>query len=226
MADEVIDSACLLPKRPNTVTHTAMVRALPLLLLLLPLSPGGGPTLSLAEDCTRADQVVGSERQLIKSKDIGGPEGTLNVFVMPQHGFYGISIHVNGTGGTQHSAMFDNEPECFQQDDKWQQLQPWATIDGDDGTITIGFNTPTCSRGCNKDDPPRTLSSINVKAYGPSKWIYGTPPQDCLIEYLNNLLPSNLPVCKQPPASYNDCGGKMGGNAFIITGILLLTIYC
>ena len=180
-----------------------------LVLVLLVLSPGGGLSPALAEDCDAATdkamtkggtQVKEGEKQVIINMTIEESEDTVNLFVKPESGFKGVRLDLHGSNGTHHVAWFLVEPKCFLQN-KWHQTQAWANTNTDDSTsFSLGFDIWKCKMECRIDSPTLSQYNLSVVAHGASKWLTGNAPQQCTIKYLATSYHFNVTTCMEPPA--------------------------
>lgn len=171
---------------------------LPLLLLLLGLSPRGGPNPTLALDCDAADTVVReAQTRIVKTDDFEKirSNGDLKLFVKAESGFRGVLLEVEESDGSRHTAWFPAE-DCYPPIDSWQEFRAWA------GTTATGFDlrlrSGACRKWCESTTPSRKPVSLSVVAYGPSKWITGKPQQGCDVTFDIGPSAKRLPTCQEP----------------------------
>ena len=208
-----------------------------LVLVLLVLSPGGGLSPALAEDCAAAADKAMTERgvqvteggtQGIINKTIDGSEGTVNLFVMPESGFKGVHLDLYGSDGTHHAAWFPLESQCFQQYNKWHQAQVWANTNTDGNTsLSLGFFTWKCKMECKIDSPAPSQYNLSLVAHGASKWLTGNAPDKCHITYMSTPKNFNVTTCKNPPTPLTTISKITSGTIMkivVISMVVLLVV--
>ncbi|XP_063875921.1 mucin-5AC-like [Scylla paramamosain] len=182
-----------------------MGRVLPsplLLLLLLALRPGGAPSLTLSQDCSAADKIVkeGQTEVISTTQSIlkqGRYEGNLTLFVKPESGFKGVSLHAWASDGTHHTTWFPAEEKCFPRDGKWVEFLAmiWTTRKG----LVFNSVSAVCWKRCKINTVQAILMNISVVAHGPSRWLTGNPPWQCEVTYYRTKSPDRTAKCLLSP---------------------------
>ena len=147
------------------------------------------------EDCDTAQVVLGKGEEHSFTKDTDRPE--INLFVKAESSFEGFSVNVQDVGGTEHTAWFPAEDECFPREDTWYQLLAFARIKN--STIVFGFETKTCRKECERIKPPWGLQQKSVVPRGASRWRQTFPEPHCATAKLEAMIFSgNLSLCIEP----------------------------
>lgn len=190
-----------------------------LLLLLWTLA---GLTPALAQDhCDAAGIVLGDrEPHTFPNKDgMRSPEMTL--FMRPESNSTGFTVHVLASDGTEHTASFPAEKQCFPDTDTWYQLLVFAEIKIENSTIEFGFETQHCQCTCERHSAPQDLplQNMSVVAHGAGRW--STTDflfTGCHFESLSTGPEHHkLPVCNKPPIFNKPQPGPHPGVAAGIT---------
>ncbi|XP_045137083.1 uncharacterized protein LOC123519663 [Portunus trituberculatus] len=175
-----------------------MARVLPpLLLLLMPLSPGIAPSATLAMDCNAADTIVkeGQTKVILRVR-FHEVKYNLILFVKPDTDFEGVRLDVQETDGTNHTAWLPEE--CIPRDGTWREFLVWTGLT--ETKIALRFRTGKCRRWCESETTLRQPIRITVVAHGPSRWIKRYTPENCNVTNVLNVDPERLSICQEPPS--------------------------
>ncbi|XP_050689353.1 uncharacterized protein LOC126981824 isoform X2 [Eriocheir sinensis] len=185
-------------------TLTVSLLPPPLLLwLLLFLGLGGVSCFNCYQaDITITGQWSQAVIQNIKPTDSSTFSTT--VYVDPEQDFKGISLRIRNDY-QQDTAWFDFDDPCirneFRHDNYWHEIKATVQrINLQKKILVFEVHAGMCLMMCKRDLRFDDIWSLDVVAYGPSKWRLTPPPAHCNVHKTRDPRQSTMDECTDPPS--------------------------
>lgn len=139
--------------------------------------------------------------------------------------FDGFAVTILGEDGTEHTAWFPPEEDCFPGNDVLHEVDVSVRIKPEKSGIEFGFQSGKCKRTCESDGAPQALTQLNVELHGPSLWttnLQNNNPNH--LEKRTNAPQSHkLPTCNKPTTAMST-GAAIGIALAVLVGVALVVV--
>ncbi|XP_050689359.1 mucin-3A-like isoform X2 [Eriocheir sinensis] len=127
------------------------------------------------------------------------------VYVSPEHDFKGFSLRIRNDD-QQDTSWFDFDDSCIRNefikhDNYWHEIKATVQrINIQKKILVFEVHTGTCIMLCKRDLRFEDIWSLDVVAYGPSKWRLTPPPAHCNVHKTKDPRQSTMDECTDPPS--------------------------